>query len=134
MDDDFNTPQLVAVLHDAARDANELLRQKKLARKPDVLAQLAAIKEFFKQQAEFTGVGGADPTEKLNEITDLLAKTYKLDRAQIDALIEERNTARAEKDWARADAIRDELDAKHIVLMDSDDGTHWRIQPPPVDA
>lgn len=133
MDDDFNTPQLLAVLHDAAREANELLRQKKLAKKPAVLAQLAAIQEFFKVQSEFTGVCGARPTEKLNEITALLAKTYNIDRNEIEALIDARNAARDAKDWAKADAIRDELDQKFIVLMDSDDGTHWRIQPPPIE-
>src|SRR5690625_7571 len=121
MDDDFNTPQLLAVLHDAAREANELLRQKKLAKKPAVLAQLAAIQEFFKVQSEFTGVCGARPTEKLNEITALLAKTYNIDRNEIEALIDARNAARDAKDWAKADAIRDELDQKFIVLMDSDD-------------
>lgn len=133
MDDDFNTPQHVAVLHDAAREANELLRTKKLARKPELLGQLAAIQEFFQQQAEFTGVCGKNPTEILNEIRDLLAKRLEIDHKDIEALIAQRKDARNSKDWARADAIRDELDTKSIVLMDSDDGTHWRIQPPPVE-
>lgn len=44
----------------------------------------------------------------------------------IDALIEERNAARADKDFARADEIRDELDAQGIVLEDGAGGTTWR--------
>jgi cysteinyl-tRNA synthetase len=44
----------------------------------------------------------------------------------IDALIEERNAARADKDFARADEIRDQLDAQGIVLEDGAGGTTWR--------
>jgi len=46
----------------------------------------------------------------------------------IDALIEERNAARADKDFARADEIRDELDAQGIVLEDGAGGTTWRLE------
>ncbi len=47
---------------------------------------------------------------------------------QIEALIEERKQARADKDWGRADEIRDELDAKGIVLEDKAEGTIWKVK------
>ena len=48
------------------------------------------------------------------------------DDAQIDALVAERDTARSEKDWERADALRDELTQRGIELLDSPQGTRWR--------
>ena len=134
MDDDFNTPLLSAVLNDAAREANDLLKTKKLASKKDTLAQIAAIEAFFKTQAEFSGVGGNNPTKVLNEIRDLLAQTWNIDHDWVDQQIHARNAARDAKDWAQADAIRDLLASKHVVLMDSSQGTEWRVQPPAVEA
>lgn len=134
MDDDFNTPQLSAVLNDAAREANELLATKKLASKPDVLAKLAAIEALFQRQAQFTGVGGNDPATVLNDIRDLLAVTYNIQHQDVERLIQEREQARQDKNWARADELRDELAQKFIVLMDNPAGTTWRIQPPSIDA
>ena len=49
-----------------------------------------------------------------------------MDAARIDALLEERTAARAAKDFARADAIRDELTAMGIVIEDSADGARWK--------
>lgn len=132
MDDDFNTPQLSAVLNDAAREANELLNTKKIASKPDVLAKIAAIEELFLRQATFTGVGGLDPTATLNQIRDLLALAWEIDHAWVEERIAARIQAREAKDWAQADVIRDELVQKHIVLMDSGTETQWRIQPPAI--
>ena len=48
------------------------------------------------------------------------------DDAEIDALVAERDAARAAKDWARADQIRDELAERGIELLDSPSGTRWR--------
>ncbi len=47
---------------------------------------------------------------------------------EIEALIEERKQARTDKNWARADEIRDELDAKSIVLEDKAGGTIWKVK------
>ncbi len=48
--------------------------------------------------------------------------------SEIEALIQKRQEARANKDWATADAIRDELAARHIKLIDTPDGIKWEIQ------
>ena len=47
---------------------------------------------------------------------------------EIEALIAQRTRARAEKDWATADRIRDELKARHVVLEDTPQGIKWRIE------
>jgi len=46
----------------------------------------------------------------------------------IDVLIEERKQARVDKNWARADEIRDQLDSKGIVLEDKAEGTIWKVK------
>ena len=48
------------------------------------------------------------------------------DHAAIDALIARRNQARADKDFAAADSIRDQLAAMNIEILDSAEGTRWR--------
>ena len=113
MDDDFNTPEALAVLFDLANQVNRLREKdasaaihkaavlKKLA---NVLGLLEADPEQFLQ----TGAGGSSDAEK------------------IEALIVARKEARENKDWAEADRIRDELDAMDIVLEDKDGKTVWR--------
>ena len=54
-------------------------------------------------------------------------KEQSLDE-EIEALIAQRTRARAEKDWATADRIRDELKARHVVLEDTPQGIKWRIE------
>ena len=54
--------------------------------------------------------------------------TSNVDTAEIEALIAKRTEARKNKDWATADAIRDELKARHIVLEDTPNGIKWRVE------
>ena len=54
-------------------------------------------------------------------------KEQSLDE-EIEALIAQRTRARAEKDWATADRIRDELKARHVGLEDTPQGIKWRIE------
>ena len=113
MDDDFNTPEALAVLFDLANQVNRL-------RDEDI--QLAAIKAgVLKKLANVLGLLQADPEQFLKSgVTD------SDDSVDIDALIDARNAARANKDWAEADRIRDELDSLGIVLEDKDGKTVWR--------
>ncbi len=113
MDDDFNTPEALAVLFDLANQVNRLRDEDVNAaiQKAAVLKKLANVLGLLEQDADQflqTGAGADDGG------------------ADIDALIVARNTARKNKDWAEADRIRDELDAMGIVLEDKDGQTVWR--------
>jgi cysteinyl-tRNA synthetase len=55
-------------------------------------------------------------------------RSASVDEAKITELINVRNTARAEKNWAESDRVRDELDAMGIVLKDGPDGTSWEVK------
>jgi cysteinyl-tRNA synthetase len=130
MDDDFNTPVGLAVLAEAGRIANELVNTKKIASRPDVLAQLVALETFFGAISDVFGILGGDPATVLSEIRALLARQLSIDEAEIETLIAARSAARAAKDWAEADRVRDVLLEKFIEVMDGPEGTIWVITPP----
>lgn len=112
MDDDFNTALALPVLFELARDIN-----KEKATDPAKASQLAAL--LIKLGAVL-GILQGDAEAFLQSGTD------SDDVAEIEALIAQRNTARANKDWAAADAARDALVAKGIILEDKAGVTTWR--------
>jgi cysteinyl-tRNA synthetase len=113
MDDDFNTPEAIAVLFDLANQVNRLRDEG-----DDAMLGKAAV---LKGLANVLGLLESDPESFLKS-----AASDDDDSAEIDALVEARIRARQEKDWAEADRIRGELDARGIVLEDKDGKTHWR--------
>ena len=115
MNDDFNTADAMAVLFDLTRDLNRAKKQ----RSQDA-PQLAALLRYL---GGIIGLLQADAAEFLKSAANAEAS---LSDAQIEQKITERQQAKADKDWARADQIRDELTAAGIILEDSADGTRWR--------
>lgn len=112
MDDDFNTPEAYSVLFDMVREINRL--------KSEDMNKASALGVALKQLADVLGIMSID----LNSF--FKGQGSDDDVAEIEALIAERNRARAEKDWPAADAARDRLNALNIVLEDSSAGTSWR--------
>lgn len=108
MDDDLNTADGLAALFGLAREINSSINgesSKELCQKAlDLYMELA-------------GVLGLLYVEKDNSLD-----------AEIEALIEKRTQARKNRDWATADAIRDELKARHVVLEDTPQGVKWHIE------
>jgi len=110
MDDDFNTPEAIAVLFGVAREINRLKDKNK------VQAELLA--GVLKRLGANLGLLERDP--------DVFRKGEGDDDDEIEALIAQRLEARANKDWAESDRIRDELAEQGVVLEDNADGTTWR--------
>lgn len=113
LNDDFNVPEAMSLLFDMTRELN---RQR--AENPVVAAELAGL---LKEYGAVLGILEQDPEA-------FLRGGDSDDVAQIEALIAERNAARKDRDWARADAARDALTAMGIVLEDTAEGTLWRRQ------
>lgn len=114
LNDDFNVPEAMSVLFDLAREMNRLKGQNESS---DALGMCAGLLR------EFGGVLGI--LEKEAE-EFLRGNTEQDEVSKIEALIQERNDARAAKDWSRADAARDALQAMNVVLEDGPEGTRWR--------
>lgn len=106
MDDDLNTADGVAAIFDLVKDINTSILDKDVSK--NVCDTAAKVFD------ELCDVLGILYNRKNNDVD-----------ADIEALIEQRQTARANKDWATADRIRDELKAKGIILKDTPQGVTW---------
>ena len=109
MDDDFNTADAVSVMFELIREANTITAADKNPTKAAAKAALDMLDELNGVLGVIYG-GGED---------DELA-------AEVEALIEARQNARKEKNWAEADRIRDQLKDMGIVLMDTKQGVQWK--------
>ena len=106
MDDDFNTADAITAIFDMVKFANSN------ADENSSVAFLDALKNQIIEYMDILGI----KVEKEEEILD----------ADIEKLIEERQNARKEKNFARADEIRDLLAEKGIVLLDTREGVRWK--------
>ncbi|MDH5711407.1 MAG: cysteine--tRNA ligase, partial [Gammaproteobacteria bacterium] len=113
MEDDFNTPEAIAVLFDLAGQVNRL-REENM----ELALQKAGL---LKRLANVLGLLEADPEAYLQA-----GAGDNDDVEQIESLIQQRLDARASKNWAEADRIRDQLHAMNIELEDKDGKTSWR--------
>jgi cysteinyl-tRNA synthetase len=115
MDDDFNTAGALGVLFELTREVNGLLG----TGDPVSQATLAEIDGVYRDLGETV----------LGLIPDPLPQQAGagLEDALVRLLIEFRQEARAQKDWARADAIRDRLTEIGVALEDGPEGTRWRL-------
>ncbi len=107
MDDDLNTAAALAAIHDMVREVNTAMSGSGIS-SADQAAVLGAIGKFD----SVLGIFGSESVEILD--------------GDIEALIAERNEARAQRNFSRSDEIRDELEAMGIILEDTKDGVRWK--------
>jgi cysteinyl-tRNA synthetase len=131
MDDDFNTARAVAHMGEAARYLNELADMKakdvkKLGRER-WLATLRKAAADLRLVGGSVGLFGAEPSRAVVELRDFAAACRGLDRALVEGRIAARAQARQDKDFARSDAIRDELLAMGVEVRDTPRGSVWKV-------
>ncbi|PCJ46040.1 MAG: cysteine--tRNA ligase [Gammaproteobacteria bacterium] len=115
MDDDFNTPEAIAVLFELAKEINQVK-----ADDPNLAAELGAR---LKRLGMPLGLLQQDPDQWLQTAK---GDDGALSSEDIEGLIKQRTEARANKDWARGDEIRNQLTEAGILLEDTAAGTSWR--------
>lgn len=116
MSDDFNTPEALAVLFEVAKELNVASAaddQQKVSQLAFTLKSLADVLGILQLDAEEYFKGGASSADGLSN-------------EDIDALVVQRTEARANKDWAESDRIRDLLAEQGITLDDGKGGTSWK--------
>jgi cysteinyl-tRNA synthetase len=107
MDDDLNTSAALAALFDLLKEGNTALSSSSITE--------GDARTF------------RDAVERMNSVFGVFGKGEKLVLdEEVERLIQERTEARARRDFERSDAIRDELDARGIVLEDTPTGTRWK--------
>lgn len=115
MDEDFNTREALANLFIFSRKVNASMS----GNSPDK-ASLQAVLDLFSEMDDVLGVFGKDISGMQERAAEGLSD------GQIDTLIQRREEARRSRDWKMADAIRDELKDKGIVIEDGKEGVRWR--------
>ena len=114
MNDDFGTPEACAVLFDLVREINRLRDGD-----PEAAAGLAGR---LRELGDVLGVLQLEADDFLRAGAE-----GKVDAAEVESLIQARLQARADKNWAESDRIRDQLTAMGVVLEDSKGTTTWRL-------
>ena len=114
MDDDFNTPEAIAVLFELAREINR--------QRDEDPGRASALVSCLLSLGGTLGLLQSEPEAYLRDAGDSDA----ISETDIERLIENRLQARQARNWAEADHIRDELEAAGVVLEDGPGGTTWR--------
>ncbi|MDY7395172.1 cysteine--tRNA ligase [Aureibaculum sp. 2210JD6-5] len=113
MNDDFNSPILIAQLFDGVKYINALLEKKETLSSTDLEDFKSTFNTFIFEVLGLENVTSVDNSEKLNKVVDLL--------------ISMRNEARVNKDWALSDKIRDQLADAGVQLKDGKEGTTFSL-------
>jgi len=127
MDDDFNTAEAYANLFAIMKYLNTIIQDKKMEiqTKSNILK---AIKDKIIMLYNILSIFEEKPNEFINDLKNKYLNKLNISSEEIENQIQERVAAKQNKDYALADSIRNELDAKGIVLLDSKEGTTWSIK------
>jgi cysteinyl-tRNA synthetase len=120
MDDDLGTPAAVAAIYEVVREGNKLLAagpSDELRGAASSVRAMLAVLGVDPFDPHWAGAGSSAREEKLTSAVDAL----------VGALVEQRSQARANKDFALADAIRDQLKSAGIELEDTPQGPQWTL-------
>jgi cysteinyl-tRNA synthetase len=124
LDDDLNTPAALAVLSGLASEARHLLEHAPKPWPDAVRAELSRIRADLLGNGALLGLLQQDPEAWFKRGSE------GVDATRVESLIEARRSARAARDFARADAIRDELAGMGVAIEDGPQGTRWKVANP----
>ena len=126
LDDDFNTANALALAFELARAINRFSGHKKAKKRGGPIAQLAlqALDHF----TQALNLLGESPEQFQSEVKQKRLSALGLSQEKIESLLQQRSEARNNKNWAKSDLIRDELDALGVIIMDTPEGVQWRLK------
>jgi cysteinyl-tRNA synthetase len=121
MDDDFNTARAIAMAFDAMRDCNRELDAGNLRAASSARGILAAV-------GAGVGLFEQDPATYLSDYRERGAQSGGVDADLVEELVAARVQARTDKDFQKADTLRDQLVEMGVVLEDGPGGTSWKLE------
>jgi cysteinyl-tRNA synthetase len=128
MDNDFNTAQALGVIFESVKDLNRLRQQLPSPAAPEDVQFLKNTAEQIKLLCSVMGLLTEPPEAFLQSLRERELTTLSIAPEQIEQLIEERREARKNRNWQRADEIRDLLLEAGIELQDGQAGTTWQVK------
>jgi cysteinyl-tRNA synthetase len=127
MRNDFNTPAALGALSKPLSEVNGLLAAARGVAKDVRRRSLARFVADMRTVAAVLGCFAQDPAQYLTVRRDLKVRRLGLDVARVEALLAARTAARAARDWAAADRLREELAALGVAVKDGPDGSTWSV-------
>lgn len=128
MDDDFNTVLAIANLHIIFKYVNNIMKSAKKSNKHIVAKTLEKVLKDLKSVYKILGFFEQEPEDFLAEIKEKYIKKLNIDVKDVENQISERAEAKKSKDFEKADAIRNELEEKGILVKDTREGTIWDLK------
>ena len=128
MDDDFNTVLAIANLHIIFKYVNNIMKSAKKSNKHIVANTLEKVLKDLKSVYKILGFFEQEPEDFLAEIKEKYIKKLNIDVKDVENQISERAEAKKSKDFEKADAIRNELEEKGILVKDTREGTIWDLK------
>ena len=125
MDDDFNTAEAMGYVFNLIRLANKISSEKSFRKSESGREIMTRILNHLKEWGLVLGLFNQPSNDFLRELKSIRCVRNRIDQAQIQALIDERLTARKNKDFAQADRIRDKLSEMGIEVKDTPQGAEW---------
>ena len=127
MNDDFNSAKALGLVFEAVKKGNKLLDRTHNNPEPDGCETLAQVYTDIQSISGVLGIFLVNPVDYFKTKKDKGVADMAIDPAMVDDLIEQRMTARKDKNFARADEIRDQLQEMNILLEDGPQGTTWTV-------
>ncbi len=128
MADDMNTAAALGHVFVLMKLVNKILEDKALKKSEQGRDQVRHALKLFERWGEVLGLFQMDSLLFLAQLKESRVKRRRIDTSLIDAKLEERREARAAKDFARSDAIRDELLALGVTIQDTAKGPQWDVE------
>lgn len=128
MDDDFNTARGIGLVFETARKLNRFMDDIGEKGSEQDHARLVSTRADLMRIGGVLGILTEAPSQFFEQRKADILQRKGIDVALVERLIAERDQARREKDWTRADQIRDELSAMEILIEDRPEGTTWKLK------
>lgn len=128
MNDDFNSAKALAYVFDAVKKGNKILDKANDAPEERDLQILDLFYNDIKATSGILGMFLMEPESYFKAKKDRGMEDMEVDPAEIEDLIQQRTDARKNKDFSRADEIRDHLQSRNIILEDGPGGTIWKFE------